>query len=397
MIPSGLPQATRKPLRILYSFPQRLGAGRICATAWQQVVGASAAGGCVKVFAGSVERVTGTENKETLRFGRLKIPLRILGRRGAGRIHDWRVARWLSANSSEVDVVHCWPLACLATIRAAKSAGIPVLLERPNAHTAFAYEEVAKECAMLGLQLPQGHDHEENPRTLEREESEYREADFLLCPSDFVARTFIERGFSADKLLRHRYGHDLPAFEGRAGNLENRGLQMVYAGVCEPRKGLHYALKAWLESSASATGRFMVCGEFVPGYAEKLDGMLNHPSVEVMGHRRDLPEIMRRSDLFVLSSIEEGSALVSYEARASGCVILVSDRVGAVCNDGIDGLIHPARNVDVLRAHMDLLDSDRRLLSKLAAKSLATASELTWKKAGVVLLDRYHEALKRKT
>ena len=39
-----------KPIRVLYSFPHKLGADRICYTAWQQVNGLAAAGADVLVF-----------------------------------------------------------------------------------------------------------------------------------------------------------------------------------------------------------------------------------------------------------------------------------------------------------------------------------------------------------
>ncbi len=43
---------------------------------------------------------------------------------------------------------------------------------------------------------------------LHKKEEEYRLADRLLCPSDFVASTFLEHGFAASKLVRHQYGFD---------------------------------------------------------------------------------------------------------------------------------------------------------------------------------------------
>ena len=64
---------------------------------------------------------------------------------------------------------------------------------------------------------------------------------------------------------------------------------MLFVGGCAPRKGLHYALEAWLRSPASNTGRFLIAGAFVPGYAEKLAPMLSHRSIEVLGHRSDVP------------------------------------------------------------------------------------------------------------
>jgi glycosyltransferase involved in cell wall biosynthesis len=46
--------------------------------------------------------------------------------------------------------------------------------------------------------------------------------------------------------------------------------------------------------------------------------MLSHPSVQVLGHRKDIPELMQQSDVLVLPSIEEGSALVTSEAVVVG-------------------------------------------------------------------------------
>jgi len=380
------------PVRVLYSFAHKLGGGRICTTAWHQVDGASRAGAAVTVVTGSQAKPLdgGVRVKKTLAVGKLRVPYRLIGRDIACGWHDAVTAMWLNANHREIDVVHGWPLSSLKTIRVAKKHGIPVVLERPNAHTGFAYEEVARENKEVGIELPANHDHEFNGRRLQIEETEYAEADYLLCPSDFVARTFRDRGYPDSKLVRHQYGFDgsrftLPGAEPPAHD----GLVMIYAGVVEPRKGLHYALKAWLASGAQEKGTFMVCGEFIPGYAALLEPMLSHPSVKVMGHRRDLPELMRQSDLFVLSSVEEGSALVTYEARGSGSVLVVSDASGAVCEHLRNGLIHPSRDVEALTGHIRALDSDRALLGKLRAASLADLDKLTWDEAGRKLADVY--------
>ena len=118
---------------------------------------------------------------------------------------------------------------------------------------------------------------------------------------------------------------------------------MIFAGGCAPRKGLHYALEAWLRSPAHETGTFLVAGTFVPGYAERLSPMLRHPSVRVLGHRSDLPALMRTCDALVLPSIEEGSALVTYEARGSGCVVLVSDAANSSATYAVRALCISSR------------------------------------------------------
>jgi glycosyltransferase involved in cell wall biosynthesis len=229
---------------------------------------------------------------------------------------------------------------------------------------------------------------------LAKEEAEYDAAFRLLCPSDFVVQTFLDQGFSRERLTRDQYGYDESVYHsGQQVRDDRRGLTMLFVGGCAPRKGLHYALQAWLRSPASRNGKFIVAGAFVPGYAEKLSSMLAHPSVEVLGHRSDVPELMRRSDLLVLPSVEEGSALVTSEARASGCVLLVSDAAGAICRHMENALVHRVGDVDQLTEHLTLLDANRDLLEKLRGASLNTADEITWKAAGRKLLSAYKETI----
>lgn len=385
-------------LRVLYSFPFRIGAGQICHTAWQQVVGLDRAGVEVVLVTGSVAKPlpSGVKVITTLSRGVFRIPFRLFGSRKMCGLHDRLVARMLPRLHGQIDLIHGWPLGSLMTIRAAKRLGIPFVIERPNAHTRFAFEVVAQECRRLGYSLPAKHEHAYNAKTLEREEAEYEEATALLCPSDFVAQSFLDKGFQESKLLRHRYGYDESRFypNSEAGSSPNQGLTMIYAGACAPRKGLHHALRAWLNSGAADRGRFIVCGGFVKGYREILGEMLDHPSVQVLGHRNDLDALMRKSDIFVLPSIEEGSALVTYEARASGCVLLVSEASGAPCRHMENALVHPSGDLEALTFHIRLLDQDRDLLMKLREFSLNGIENLSWKEAGKTLENIYQKVIR---
>lgn len=386
-------------VRVLYSFPHKLGAARICTTAWYQVKGIAAADANVTVYTGSLYRQLPGSVKvhTTLAWNKLRLPYRLLGSRRACALHDTLVAGRLKKLAGRVDVIHVWPLAALRTIKMAKQLGIPTVLERPNAHTRFAYEVVQRECRRLGVSLPANHEHARNPAVLKREEMEYKSTDYLLCPSDFVANTFYREGFPPEKLLRHQYGFDREFYyPGPEMTEPKRGLTVLFAGGCAPRKGLHYALDAWLQSSACRTGTFQIAGEFIPGYAELLSRQLGHPSVKVLGHRHDLPELMRQSDVLVLSSIEEGSALATYEARGCGCVLLVSDASGAVCRDAENAFVHPVGDVPALTRHLNLLNEDRALLRRMRAASLATLNEITWDAAGVRLVQLYRDAISRK-
>ncbi len=386
-----------KPIRVLYSFPHKLGADRICSTAWNQVDGLAAAGADLLVFPGVLHKPLSPSVRvsPTLSLGKLRIPYKFLGTKRACALHDYIVSRRLRKLKGRVDIIHAWPMGALRTLKTARDLRIPAVLERPNAHTRFAYEVVQRECEQLGITMPLDHEHAYKEDWLRKEEEEYSLASRLLCPSDFVAQTFLDRGFPLQKLARHQYGFDEKTFYPESGRREkDRPFTMLFAGGCAPRKGLHYALEAWLKSPAHRDGTFLIAGYFIPSYAEKLTTMLSDPSVQLLGFRRDIPGLMRRSDVFVLPTIEEGSALVTSEARGSGCVLLVSEAAGAICTHMQDSLVHRAGDVETLTQHITALHQDRPCLERLRAASLRTTCEVTWAAAGRRLLSAYYETIK---
>jgi glycosyltransferase involved in cell wall biosynthesis len=383
-------------VRVLYSFPNKIGAARICYTAWQQVNGLAAAGAEVTVVTGGIVRPLPPDvaASTTLARGRFRIPYKLIGSKRALALHDYIVSRRLEKLVGQIDIIHTWPQGALRTLKAAARLGIPTVLERCNAHTRYSYEVVQNECKRLGVTLPPGHESAFNEDVLRVEEEEFRLADRLLCPSDFVVKTFLERGFTPERLARHIYGYDekiyRPDPQTRA---TKRGLTVLFVGVCAVRKGVHYALEAWLKSPASHEGTFMIAGEFLPAYAEKLAPMLSHSSVQPLGHRTDVPELMRKCDVLVLPSLEEGFGLVCTEAMGSGCVPLVSDACTDICKHKENSLVHRVGDVDALAQHITMLHEDRALLARLRANGLSRLDELTWTAAGRRLLDVYRETI----
>lgn len=370
-------------MRILYSFPHPVGRPGIGSTAFHQIQGAIAEGVEVVLYCTSLERELEGEVTvvPTLAVGGFRLPHRALGVDRAYRYHDRRVARALRRSPKSVDIVHCWPSACIHTFGAARAQHIPCVREVPNTHTRHALEAVAREASMLALDPVRGHSHTFRPEVICREEREYELADVLLVPSDFALQTFLDRGVPAEKLVLHRYGFDSSRFypaANRNGRLPSDGLRALFVGSCEPRKGLHHALNAWFDSGACERGRFFICGDFVPGYREALAPQLEHPSVEVSPFAPDPGPLMRASDIFLFPSIEEGSAIVTYEAQACGCVLVVSNATGARVEHMRQGLVHAAGDVSMLTEHLRLLDRDRDLLSSLRTATLRVRHELSW-------------------
>jgi glycosyltransferase involved in cell wall biosynthesis len=386
-------------LRVLYSFPHTLGEPGISTTAFHQIEGLIAQGDEVDVICTRLQRdIPGTKRVvETLTVGGRRIPHRALGVYRAYAYHDRRAARALERLGNDADLVHSWPAGCMRTLATARRIGVPGFREVPSAHTQTAYEDAAREAAAIGVELPLGHHHRYDTRHLSRELQEFAAADFLLVPSAYAERTFIERGHPPEQLVRHRYGYDPGSFGSSQPDTaaDRDGLTAVFVGRGEPNKGLHLALRAWVESGAASRGRLLICGDIEPAYRGRIGELLAHPSVEELGFVADVGSILRRADVLVLPSVTEGSALVTYEAQAAGCALLVSEAAGAPCEHLREGLVHSPGDVSTLTEHFRLVDRDRDLLDRLRAQALANAARLTWAAAGKRLHEAYAEGLDR--
>lgn len=390
-------RAGMRTLRVLYSFPIRLGECGIGMTAWHQVSGLLKNGVKVCLYCGSCKKPIKALDHlhETLTVCGIKLPIRLLGLRKALALHDKVVARNLRKIYKEIDIVHCWPSGAKETLIVARDLGVKTVLERPNTHTRYAFEVVQHECEKLGFKLPKSNSHAFNFHRLKREEKEFELTDRLLCPSDFVAQSFLAQGLGEDKISCHQYGVDpeqfrLPLNDKRK---DSEIFKMVFIGGCEPRKGLHYALEAWLASKASKNGIFYICGKYIDGYRSLLAGKLAHPSIKEVGFLNDAVALLQKCHVLILPSIEEGSALVTYEARACGCVLLVSEASGARCSHMHDALVHKVKDIDSLREHIDLLASDKTFFEKLQKSSIAGLCNLTWEKAAETLVQIYQNLL----
>jgi glycosyltransferase involved in cell wall biosynthesis len=383
--------------RVLLSFPRRIGVPGIGTTAWHQATGLARQGADVYVSCGSVERpMPGVRVLlQTMAVGGMKLPYRVLGDDRAAAYHDRRTARLILRTDRAFDVVHAWPGGCERTLAAARSRGMSAFLERPNAHTAFGFDVVARECARLGIRLEPSSPHAFDEVKLAREEREFAAADALLCPSDFVAGTHAARGEAAARLLRHRYGYDPEQFRPPGEVREPSPLTISFVGRLEPRKGVHLALEAWRDARLGERARLVLYGRMEPGYGEVLAPLLDQPGVEWRGHVDDPAAVLRLSDALILPSLEEGSALVTHEARACGAVLLVSDRTGAPVTHAHDGLVHRAGDVEALTRHLRRIVEEPSLLSMLRDNSIAGVESLTWDRAAEALLHAYAQGAAR--
>jgi glycosyltransferase involved in cell wall biosynthesis len=304
----------------------------------------------------------------------------------------------IRAAQGEFDLVHAWPRACLSTFAAARQVGLTSFRESPNPHTATAFAAAKAAAVSVGVSVPRDHSHFDDPERLAAEVREYAAADFILVPSEFVRTSYVELGLDPACLLPHRYGFDPERFPEPDGpaRTERDGFTALFLGSGEPRKGLHLALEAWASAALDEDSSLVVAGRLEAPYEAALRPLTDRASVRLIGFQRDTGGLLRGSDVLLLPSLSEGSALVTYEAMASGVVPLVSSAAGAPVVDGVDGLVHDVGDVETLAAQLRLLHSDRHRLQRLRAAGLRRRDELNWAAAAKTLDGAYRLGLRRR-
>jgi glycosyltransferase involved in cell wall biosynthesis len=116
-----------------------------------------------------------------------------------------------------------------------------------------------------------------------------------------------------------------------------------------------------------------------PNYAESLKALAQELGLEqcvrFLGSRADVPNILRASDVFVLSSDYEGNPLSVLEAMAAGLPV-VSTAVGGVpelVQDGATGLLVPAGDAHALAEAMTQIGRDAPLRAAIGNAARQTA------------------------
>lgn len=99
--------------------------------------------------------------------------------------------------------------------------------------------------------------------------------------------------------------------------------------------------------------------------------------VEWWGFQQNMPHVLRQATIFCLPSYREGMPKALLEAMATGLACVTSDAPGCrdAVEDGVSGLLVPARNADALATAIDRLLSDAVLRTRLGLAARARAVE----------------------
>ncbi|MEO0683575.1 MAG: glycosyltransferase family 4 protein, partial [Cyanobacteria bacterium J06649_11] len=201
-----------------------------------------------------------------------------------------------------------------------------------------------------------------------REQQERDLADSIVCGSEFVKQSLVERGNEDKKINVVPLGKtnslsQVDFVKKTTPREQIEGLRVLFAGQVSLRKGIPYLLEAlqMLEGKYPVTckiaGSIAVNPKILRKYGSLCDFLGQVP-------RSEMKKLYQWADVFVLPSIIEGSAMVTYEAMCYGLPIITTYNSGSIVRDGIDGYIVPLRDSEAIAEKLRNLYINDGVLNK---------------------------------
>ncbi len=220
-----------------------------------------------------------------------------------------------------------------------------------------------------------------------REEEEWQAATTILCGSSFVRDSIARAGGPAERCVVVPYGIDsgyaMPC-DGTANESRPHDgpLRVLSVGTVGLRKGAPYVAEAAERLAGRAVFRMVGAVSVPPAAQRRLSAAL-----ELTGPvpRSEVARHFAWADVFLLPSLCEGSAGVTYEALSAGLPVICTHNTGSAVRHGSDGYIVGLRDVDAIAGHLDRLASDADLLAGMSAAAAA--------RRGDIDLDAYRQRL----
>ena len=301
---------------------------------------------------------------------------------------------WVARKLPACDIYVGLSGSSLAAGKRAHQLGAAYICDRGSAHIRVQDTLLREEHDKWGVPYS-GID----PRTIAREESEYAEADLITVPSIFAYRSFAEQGIAAKKLRLLPYGVNVSRFQPVAKPVEDR-FDILYVGAMSLQKGIQYLVQAY--QNLSHPNKSLT---FVGAPSQELMALLQarnlwSADIKVLGHmpQTELKNIMSRSHVLVLPSVQDGFGMVMAQAMACGCPVIASTNTGGedLFTDGDEGFIVPIRDVVALTDRLQQLADNPELRSHMGNRALARVQSFGgWNQYGEKAMAIYEEVLQK--
>ena len=275
--------------------------------------------------------------------------------------------RWTDRRLPACDALIAISGAGLKTGQHLQARGGKFICDRGSTHQRYQAEMNREEGLRWGLDT-----NTSDSRDTAREEQIYDVADAITVPSTYSLQSFVEMGVPASKLHRIPYGVRLESF-ARVADPAPDTFEVIYIGAVNIYKGFPYLLEAFAKLRHPKKRLRMV--GLVADEMRPLLEKLPQENVEFLGHvpQLQLKELLSRSHVLVLPSIDDGFGMVMNQAMACGCPVIASTHTGGpdLITEGQDGFLVPIRDPEAILNRLQQLADDPALQREMGANALS--------------------------
>jgi len=176
------------------------------------------------------------------------------------------------------------------------------------------------------------------------------------------------------------------------------GRYFLFAGNDKPHKNVARLVEAFArlrggnaQGSTQLNTQLVLAGSDFARYT-KVEGVI---AAGFLDTPHELAALMRGAIAVVVPSLEEGFGLPAAEAMACGAPVVTSMNAALVEVTGDAALHADATSVDALAAAMERLREDEALRATLAARGVARARALTWRRCAELTREVYRSVAGR--
>ncbi len=254
----------------------------------------------------------------------------------------------INCGLGNASIIYGFDGSCLELFQYAKSHGLRCILDQTVAERSLVHELLLEEerlwpeWSKYPFQVYEG-----DLELVKREQEEQKLADNIICGSSFVKDSLVRKGINNDKISvvplgRSQQTQSLNSSQNYAQD-KTKELRILFAGSVGLRKGVQYLLQALRELKGEIPFKCKIAGG-IELREEKINEFTDVAEFLERVPRSQMKDLYAWANVFVLPSICEGSAMVTYEALSSGLPIITTHNTGSIIRDDVDGFIIPIRD-----------------------------------------------------
>lgn len=219
-----------------------------------------------------------------------------------------------------------------------------------------------------------------DPFVINRTKREISSTQHFLVPSDFVKKSLAFSDINDVQMHLCPYGVDLSMFDQKDYFLkrENDTIEFIYVGGVKELKGIYYLLEAFKKIPKNIA-HLTVVGNFDKNDIDT-KAYINHVDFTGVVLHDNIPDLLKKADVFIFPSLGEGLSLSVLEAAACGLPLIVSQNSGV--NDGMidgeEGFIIPIQSVEAIGEKVEWFIQHRNQIQIMGEKAHQFAIKYTW-------------------